>query len=367
MTISSRPPEAPHHGSDRRTALRLVAYWCVGIAKRCRINIPPREEWLIRTDTSPVTISRGGPRDRIELELALDADSLGLWALLKDPGLLMKKGKVKVNGEQTAIDRFHAQLGKTNYLGYYTALADFVTGCQYVFMNNGFWDEHQAHADSWLRMEDRPWRYCIGLVRHVLNGIDVTDKRIVDVGCGRGGTCSYLARYYAPRAIWGIDLCKGNIDFCTRVHQDANVRFVQADAEALPFKSATVDVVVNIESSHGYPNRRSFLESVRRVLKPGGILCWTDALSPSQVSAMAEDVAATGGTVLNAKDITREVMRGMELNRVPLEQMLLDLIDEESKNEWILRALVAGLDEMYRFFFDRMLCYRSCQISFPQR
>ena len=116
MTISSPQTAAPHHGSDRRTALRLVAYWCVGIAKRCRITIQAREEWIVRTDTSPVTISRGGPRDGIELELALDADSLGLWALLKDPGPLLEKGKVRVNGERIAIDRFHAQLGKTNYL-----------------------------------------------------------------------------------------------------------------------------------------------------------------------------------------------------------------------------------------------------------
>lgn len=44
----------------------------------------------------------------------------------------------------------------------------------------------------------------------------------------------------------------------------------------MPFSENTIDIILNVESSHLYNDINRFLKEVMRVLKPGGYLCWAD-------------------------------------------------------------------------------------------
>ena len=51
---------------------------------------------------------------------------------------------------------------------------------------------------------------------------------------------------------------------------------MQANAQNLPFQNESFDAVLNVESSHRYPQMEKFLNEVYRVLKPNGYFLFTD-------------------------------------------------------------------------------------------
>jgi ubiquinone/menaquinone biosynthesis C-methylase UbiE len=59
-----------------------------------------------------------------------------------------------------------------------------------------------------------------------------------------------------------------------------NAEFVQADAENLPFASASFDRVTCRIAPHHFPNVARFVQEVARVLKPGGLFLLIDNIAP---------------------------------------------------------------------------------------
>src|SRR5262249_54145330 len=110
----------------------------------------------------------------------------------------------------------------------------------------------------------------VRLVLEVIGDCDLDGRRLLDVGCGRGGTVHVVNDFFRPASITGLDLLPAAIDFCRRTHRCPAASFEQGDAEQLPFADASFDVVTNLESSHGYPNIRQFYSEVYRVLTAGG-------------------------------------------------------------------------------------------------
>jgi ubiquinone/menaquinone biosynthesis C-methylase UbiE len=117
----------------------------------------------------------------------------------------------------------------------------------------------------------------IRLVYELIGVTQLRDQRVLDIGCGRGGSAALLADRFGAD-VTGIDLAPEAIAFCRRRHHQPGVRFEIGDAENLPVEAESIDTVVNIESSHAYPNLDGFLAEVRRVLKPGGVFLYADFL-----------------------------------------------------------------------------------------
>lgn len=100
------------------------------------------------------------------------------------------------------------------------------------------------------------------------------------------GGASYVARYLSPSKVVGVDYSKNAIELATSLHEESNLRFVEGDAEKLPFGDNTFDVVYNVESSHCYGDMEVFISEVFRVLKPGGLFAWVDL---REVKTMKKD------------------------------------------------------------------------------
>jgi ubiquinone/menaquinone biosynthesis C-methylase UbiE len=60
-----------------------------------------------------------------------------------------------------------------------------------------------------------------------------------------------------------------------------NAEFIQADAENLPFASASFDRVTCRIAPHHFPNVERFVQEVARVLKPGGLFLLIDNIAPA--------------------------------------------------------------------------------------
>lgn len=191
-----------------------------------------------------------------------------------------------------------------------------------VFMNYGYADP-SGGPEPPLRAEDEADRCCIQLYHHLAAEAALGGKDVLEVGSGRGGGACYLARYMAPRTLVGVDRCDSAVRFCISHHAAPGLSFRVGDAEALPFGDERFDVVVNVESSHGYGSLARFLCEVKRVLRPGGLFLYTDHRGPHQVEAWRAELHASGLRVLRETDITAHVLEALDRTNAR-KQALID-------------------------------------------
>lgn len=128
-----------------------------------------------------------------------------------------------------------------------------------------------------------------------IDWLEITSKDLVlDVGCGAGGPAAFVARRARCRVI-GIDLNENGVREASRLaHRNSLERlsFQVADAsKPLPFQDRTFDVVFSIDSINHFENRLSVLREFRRLLRVGGRLLFTDALTVTGI--LGKDEIAT--------------------------------------------------------------------------
>jgi SAM-dependent methyltransferase/NAD(P)-dependent dehydrogenase (short-subunit alcohol dehydrogenase family)/acyl carrier protein len=147
----------------------------------------------------------------------------------------------------------------------------------------------------------------VRLAFELIGRTDLRGRRVLDVGCGRGGTVALLADRFET-GVTGVDLSPEAIAFCRRTHRNPLVRFEVGDAEHLPVDDASFDVVTNIESSHTYPNLRAFYAEVARVLAKGGIFLYTDLLPVARWMEVRALLGPLGLIIKDDREITPNVL-----------------------------------------------------------
>ncbi|HKX18370.1 MAG TPA: class I SAM-dependent methyltransferase [bacterium] len=94
----------------------------------------------------------------------------------------------------------------------------------------------------------------------------------VDVGCGTGALTETILASCGPRAVTGIDASPAYIDFAKARVADGRVRFEIADAQTMPFDSASFDAAVSGLALNFVPDTRKATVEMRRVVRPTGIV-----------------------------------------------------------------------------------------------
>ena len=95
-------------------------------------------------------------------------------------------------------------------------------------------------------------------------------KTVLDVGCGGGLTCEFLAQRGAQ--VCGIDLSVPSIE-AARAHADSQslaIDYRPGRAEALPYPDARFDAVVCVDVLEHVSDLDLTVREICRVLKPGG-------------------------------------------------------------------------------------------------
>lgn len=103
------------------------------------------------------------------------------------------------------------------------------------------------------------------------------DWQAVDVATGAGHTALAFALYVAR--VVATDLTAEMLAKTAELAAArglTNVETKPADAEALPFDDASFDLVTCRLAFHHFPNPRQAIREFARVLKPGGVLGFTD-------------------------------------------------------------------------------------------
>jgi SAM-dependent methyltransferase len=121
------------------------------------------------------------------------------------------------------------------------------------------------------------------------------DTKLLEVGCGSGGPALYLCGQIGL-SVTGIDTNESGIaaarDEAARRGLSARATFRCADgAGQLPFGDASFDAVECIDAINHLPDRARVLAEWRRVLKPGGVLLFTDPVVVTGAVTSAEIAA----------------------------------------------------------------------------
>ncbi len=203
---------------------------------------------------------------------------------------------------------------------WYPFLTQRLRGEEVLFLNYAY--ETDPPVGLPLEPADEPNRACIQLYHHVATQVDLRGKDVLEVSCGHGGGASWLKRTLHPASYTGLDLNPTGIAFCQKRHQVSGLRFTQGDAQSLSFPAQSFDAVVNVEASHCYPDFPGFLEKVSRVLKTGGHFLYADFRFRDQWAEWEKDIANAPLDIVQTRDISAEVLRGMGCNAARSETLI---------------------------------------------
>ncbi len=110
------------------------------------------------------------------------------------------------------------------------------------------------------------------------SGLDNLPKgsRILDVGCGIGGSSRILAKYYGFN-VTGITISPAQVKRARELTPDGlNCNFQVMDAMNIKFEDGTFDAVWSVEAGAHMNDKTKFADELLRTLRPGGYLALAD-------------------------------------------------------------------------------------------
>lgn len=124
------------------------------------------------------------------------------------------------------------------------------------------------------------------------------DEQVLDVGCGRGLLLAEAAKHLTTGHATGIDIwsnvdLSSNSELATRHNLELEgvtdrCTLVSAGAQSMPFPDATFGVIVSNLCLHNIKNkitRKTALDQIVRVLKPGGLAIISDFKKTGEYAA----------------------------------------------------------------------------------
>lgn len=135
------------------------------------------------------------------------------------------------------------------------------------WLNVGLWDGPGDPSEA----EVAPRRLVERLARELPSG-----GVVLDVGNGLGVQDPVIADVARPRRLVAVNVTESQLHAGRGHLADAGALPVVGDATRLPIATSSVDGIISVEAAFHFRSRLRFFREARRVLRPGGVLSWSD-------------------------------------------------------------------------------------------
>ncbi len=102
---------------------------------------------------------------------------------------------------------------------------------------------------------------------------------ILDIGAGTGYFTQQIAARFPKAQVIGIDIAMGMMHFAAQHHSGKRLSYICADADALPFSTASVDCIYSNLMLQWSSHLPGTLTALKRILQPNGYLGFATLVS----------------------------------------------------------------------------------------
>lgn len=122
------------------------------------------------------------------------------------------------------------------------------------------------------------------------------NKKILDIGCGKGGELRNMVKYGAvPENLHGVDLLPDTIEVARKI--SPNMDFNCKDASNLDYQDSSFDIVMQFTvftSILDYVMKQKIAAEMMRLVTPEGFIIWYDYYINNPANADVQGIARKG-------------------------------------------------------------------------
>jgi SAM-dependent methyltransferase len=161
-------------------------------------------------------------------------------------------------------------------------------GKDFIFPTGRAWAEDLGYPDELASVPESAVESFAGVANPWTMGRLAAGERVLDLGCGAGTDSLVAAQMVgADGHVTGIDMTAPMLAKARAAATEmgvANVEFVEAEAEQLPFGDASFDVVISNGVIDLIPDKDAVFAELNRVLASGGRIQIADVTIQNPVS-----------------------------------------------------------------------------------
>src|SRR5437868_6680045 len=158
----------------------------------------------------------------------------------------------------------------------------------FIFPTGRSWAEDLGYPDELANVPESAVESFAGVANPWTMGRLAAGERVLDLGSGAGTDSLVAAQMVGPDGhVTGIDMTQAMLAKARAAAAEigaANVEFIEAEAERLPFADESFDVVISNGVIDLIPDKDAVFSELNRVLEPGGRLQIADITIQQPVS-----------------------------------------------------------------------------------
>lgn len=185
----------------------------------------------------------------------------------------------------------------------------------------------------------------LALVKLLESVIQPRNFRILDVGCGIGGTARHLVTQYQDCNVVGVDITQEYVE-CGRIlnqqcNLDNRIDLMHASALDLPMKDSSFDVVWMEHVQMNVSDKEKLYEEAARVVKPGRLLAYHDIVLSIQSDPLSIAFPCPWANTPSASFLVTE----LELRKA-MEKVGWKVLQRHDTSRETIEFLSRGLERM---------------------